>query len=109
MSGPAERPRSGAGGRRRLPGAVSLALDVTNAQSVQRVAQTVRDLRAPLDILINNAGVALDGFDADVVRRTLAVNTFGAMDLTDALLPTMAPGARIVMVSSGLGELCCRG
>jgi carbonyl reductase 1 len=58
-----------------------------------------------LDALVNNAGVSLDGFDADVARRTLAVNLFGAMHVTDALLPSMRPGARIVMVSSGMGEL----
>jgi carbonyl reductase 1 len=57
------------------------------------------------DALVNNAGVALDGFDIDVVRKTLSVNFHGAMRVTDALLPSLRDGARIVMLSSGLGEL----
>ncbi|MGD0528254.1 MAG: hypothetical protein ABSE49_24175 [Polyangiaceae bacterium] len=33
------------------------------------------------------------------------MNFFGAMHVTDALLPSLRPGGRIVMVSSGLGAL----
>jgi NAD(P)-dependent dehydrogenase (short-subunit alcohol dehydrogenase family) len=55
--------------------------------------------------LINNAGVSLRGFDAAVAARTLEVNHFGAARMTDALLPGLAAGARVVMVSSGMGEL----
>jgi carbonyl reductase 1 len=40
-----------------------------------------------------------------VARRTLDVNFFGPMHLTDALLPSMHAGGRIVMVSSGMGTL----
>ncbi|HJL16715.1 MAG TPA: SDR family NAD(P)-dependent oxidoreductase [Sandaracinaceae bacterium LLY-WYZ-13_1] len=76
-------------------------LDVTRRDSVGTLAEAVPSL----DALVNNAGVALDGFDAEVVQRTLAVNFHGAMHVTDALLPAMGDGARIVMVSSGMGEL----
>src|SRR6202034_2217240 len=58
-----------------------------------------------VDVLVNNAAVSLDGFDAGVAQRTLDANFFGALRVTDALLPTMHDGARIVMVSSGLGTL----
>jgi carbonyl reductase 1 len=54
---------------------------------------------------VANAGIALDGFNADVARRTIDVNFYGAMRSTDTLLPLFRPGARIVMVSSGMGEL----
>jgi len=67
-------------------------------------AQAARD-PGRLDVLVNNAGVSLKGFDAQVCRRTLAVNFFGAMELTDRLLPLLSAGGRIVMVSSGMGEL----
>ena len=79
-------------------------LDVTRADHIDALARRVK-ADGGLDALVNNAGVSLDGFDADVARRTLAVNLFGAMHVTDALLPSMRPGARIVMVSSGMGEL----
>ena len=57
--------------------------------------------RGGLDILINNAGVSMQGFDSSVARHTLDVNFFGALRVTDRLLPTMRPGGRIVMESSG--------
>lgn len=76
-------------------------LDVTRHDSIARLA----DALERVDVLVNNAGVALDGFDADVARHTIEVNFLGAMHLTDALLPKMAEGGRVVMVSSGSGEL----
>ena len=79
-------------------------LDVTSEASVQALAHSLRD-RAPLTILVNNAGVALDGFDDVVARRTIDVNFHGALRLTEALLSQLADGARIVNVSSGVGEL----
>jgi carbonyl reductase 1 len=52
-----------------------------------------------------NAGIALSGFGTDVAQQTLAVNFHGTVALTEALLPSLAPEANIVMVSSGMGEL----
>jgi carbonyl reductase 1 len=46
-------------------------------------------------------------FDAGVARRTIAVNLFGAMSVTDAFRPILSEDASVVMVSSGLGELSC--
>jgi NAD(P)-dependent dehydrogenase (short-subunit alcohol dehydrogenase family) len=42
-----------------------------------------------------------------MVRRTLEVNFFGVLAVTQAMLPLVrkAPSGRIVMVSSGLGSL----
>ena len=56
-------------------------------------------------MLVNNAGIALSGFDADVARRTIDVNFFGALHVTEALIPVIPDGGTIVMVSSGMGEL----
>lgn len=60
-----------------------------------------------VDILVNNAAIVLEGFNALVVRRTMAVNLHGTMALTDALTPVLAANARVVNVSSGMGELTC--
>lgn len=76
-------------------------LDVARRDSVGAFADAV----GALDVLVNNAGVALDGFDADVVQRTLAVNFYGPMHLTDTLLPKLRARARVVMISSGAGAL----
>jgi carbonyl reductase 1 len=79
-------------------------LDVTRRDQVEALAKDTA-AQGGVDVLVNNAGASFDGFDAEVARRTIEVNFFGAMHVTDAILPTMRPGARIVMVSSGMGEL----
>jgi NAD(P)-dependent dehydrogenase (short-subunit alcohol dehydrogenase family) len=81
-----------------------MKLDVTDPADVDRIAGLFDEDR-PLDVLVNNAAVALNGFDSDVVRETLAVNFYGAMHLTDALTAKIAAGGTIVNVSSGMGEL----
>ena len=59
--------------------------------------------RGGIDILINNAGISMQGFDSSVARHTLDVNFFGALRVTHRLLPAIRAGGRVVMVSSGLG------
>ncbi|MCA9690048.1 MAG: SDR family NAD(P)-dependent oxidoreductase [Nannocystaceae bacterium] len=89
-------------GTAREEGASDIALDVTREDQLDALARRVS---AGVDILINNAGAAFDGFDEDVARRTLAVNFYGPMRVTDRLLPALRPGGRVVMVSSGMGTL----
>lgn len=79
------------------------ALDVTSESSVQTMASHVDRL----DVLVNNAGVALDGLDTDVARRTLEVNVHGVRRVSEALLPALGGDGIIVNVSSGMGELAC--
>ncbi|HEX8796844.1 MAG TPA: SDR family NAD(P)-dependent oxidoreductase [Polyangiaceae bacterium] len=81
-----------------------VTLDVTRADQVAALARQLAG-EGGIDVLVNNAGTSLDGFDEGVVRRTLDANFLGAMRVTDALLPLVRPGGRIVMVSSGLGSL----
>jgi carbonyl reductase 1 len=87
----------------REPGRRFAVLDVEDRASIDAFARS--HAAAGVEVLVNNAGASFDGFDAKVVARTLAVNFFGPMHLTDALLPSMRPGARVVMVSSGMGKL----
>jgi NAD(P)-dependent dehydrogenase (short-subunit alcohol dehydrogenase family) len=79
-----------------------LTLDVTNAAQIQAAVERVESL----DILINNAGVALydDLSDRSVLEQHLAVNLFGAYGVTQAFLPllTRSRGA-IVNVLSVMG------
>jgi carbonyl reductase 1 len=81
------------------------ALDVSDGVSVTRFAEGLHDER--IDVLVNNAGMTMKGFDADVARTTLETNFFGAMRVTDAVLPRIPDGGAVVMVSSGMGELSC--
>ncbi len=80
-------------------------LDVEDPASVAALAARLEADERRIDVLINNAGIALDGFDAEVARRTVDVNFTGALRVTDAVLPRMARGGVVVMVSSGGGEL----
>lgn len=84
-------------------GADPAQLDVTSDASVADLRQRLSS--DGFDVLVNNAGVALDGFDRDVATRTLATNFFGVRRVTEALLPFLHDDARIVMVSSGMGSL----
>jgi NAD(P)-dependent dehydrogenase (short-subunit alcohol dehydrogenase family) len=64
-----------------------LALDVTSASQIQRAAKEVDTL----DLLINNAGVAMydDLSNLDVIERHLAVNFFGLLRMTHEFLPQL--------------------
>jgi dehydrogenase/reductase SDR family protein 13 len=80
-----------------------LAIDVSDLDSVRRAAATFLATGQPLDVLVNNAGVAgtralsRQGFDL-----TYATNHIGPFLLTTLLLPRVveAPQGRIVNVSS---------
>ncbi len=84
-------------------------VDVTSADDIAALAAGLRGQDRRLDVLVNNAAVSLNGFDAGVVRRTLAANFFGAMNVTDALTDLVVDGGTIVFVSSGMGELSAYG
>jgi NAD(P)-dependent dehydrogenase (short-subunit alcohol dehydrogenase family) len=79
-----------------------LSLDVTSAAQIQEAAETV----SSLDILINNAGIALydDLSDRAVLERTLAVNLFGTLGVTQAFLPhlTRSGGAIVNNLSTNV-------
>jgi NAD(P)-dependent dehydrogenase (short-subunit alcohol dehydrogenase family) len=66
---------------------VALQLDVTDDDQISRVVDQISDL----DLLINNAGVAIyDRLDdVRVTQEHLAVNFFGPYRLTLALLPLL--------------------
>jgi NAD(P)-dependent dehydrogenase (short-subunit alcohol dehydrogenase family) len=92
-----------------------IELDVTQPETIAKAAERIRAQFGKLDILVNNAGVHAKGdgppraVDPDAVRRALEVNFFGALAVTQAMLPLVrnAPSGRIVMVSSGLGSITC--
>lgn len=90
-------------------GAEFVPLDVADIPSIDAFAEHIAQKEGGLDIFVANAGASFEGFNAHVARRTLDINFYGAMRSTDKLLPLFRPNARIVMVSSGMGELSCLG
>jgi NAD(P)-dependent dehydrogenase (short-subunit alcohol dehydrogenase family) len=85
--------------------ALAWPLDVGSPPSVAAFAERVRREGSRIDALVENAGVYLSGTDADAFRESMAVNVLGPVALLDALEPLLARSARVVMVSSGMGQL----
>jgi NAD(P)-dependent dehydrogenase (short-subunit alcohol dehydrogenase family) len=81
------------------PRVTPLMFDVTDLSQIRQAAGQV----GALDVLINNAGLALyDGLDDfDAIERQLAVNLLGALKVTHAFLPQLkrAKGAVVNNVS----------
>ena len=69
------------------PRVTPLTLDVTDAAQIQAAVGSVESL----DILINNAGIALydDLSDRALLEQHLAVNLFGTYGVTQAFLPLL--------------------
>ena len=92
----------------------ALTLDVNDAASVAAAVKTVGAQHGRLDILINNAGVAMqDGTQKvseqklDTWRQTFDTNVFGLIAVTQAFMPLLekSPAGRIVNLSSILGSI----
>jgi NAD(P)-dependent dehydrogenase (short-subunit alcohol dehydrogenase family) len=84
-------------------------LDLLDSKSIAALVQDLPGLSSRLDVLVNNAGIGSWGADQRASIRTIETNYFGSRDVTDALLPLITNGGRVVMVSSGLGELSYMG
>ena len=104
-------------------GAVAIQLDVTDGRSVARAAERISAEFGRLDLLVNNAAIVQSGRYAsgqeviaasaasvaplDEVRAVFETNVFGALAVTQAMLPLirLSGAGRIVNVSSGVGSL----
>jgi NAD(P)-dependent dehydrogenase (short-subunit alcohol dehydrogenase family) len=88
-------------------------LDVTDADTIAALPRYFADTFGRLDVLVNNAGIARDwGTPPSAtplanIRETFETNVFGAIAVTQALLPLLRQSlaGRVVNVSSGLGSL----
>lgn len=96
--------------------ATLLTLDVTDTHSVSKAIEQIRSSGLRLEILVNNAGVMMDGdfmkdsttgIAADSLRKTFETNFFGLVELTNKVLPLLldSPEPRILNISSNMGSL----
>lgn len=88
-------------------------LDVCDVASVQRLAAYIEQTYGRLDVLINNAGIALDkwvpalSLNIDDYRSTMETNLYGVLRCCQAFVPMMQrqQRGRVVNISSELGSL----
>jgi NAD(P)-dependent dehydrogenase (short-subunit alcohol dehydrogenase family) len=93
--------------------ATFLEIDVADNDSVTTAAREFSKIEDHLDVLVNNAGIIVDGDDAilevsdDLFRKTLETNTLGALRVTRAFAPLLrkSKAPRVINVSSGGGQL----
>jgi NAD(P)-dependent dehydrogenase (short-subunit alcohol dehydrogenase family) len=80
-----------------------LVLDVTSVSQIQRAADEVDSL----DVLINNAGIAIydDLSDSDAIEQHLAVNLFGVFNVTRAFLPLLRRSRGAIVNNVSLAAL----
>ena len=93
--------------------ATFLEIDVADNASVTAAVREFAKAADQLDVLVNNAGIMVDGDDAilevsdELVRKTLETNTLGALRVTRAFASLLAKSRapRVINVSSGGGQL----
>jgi NAD(P)-dependent dehydrogenase (short-subunit alcohol dehydrogenase family) len=82
------------------PGTQAEVVDMGDSESINALAKRLRTRDQRLDAIINNAAVY-----RGTARQIWDVNVLGPLLLTRALEPLLARNARVVMVTSGLGQL----
>lgn len=91
------------------------SIDIGNSNAVNQFLRDLERRFAPVDILINNAGIALPGVLAlqpeEEVERLLRTNLFGTISLTKACVRHMLRKSwgRIINISSVVGLSGYRG
>ena len=96
--------------------ATFLEIDVSDNASVTAAAREFAKAADHLDVLVNNAGIIVDGDNAileisdELLRKTLETNTLGALRVTRAFVPLLSKSKspRVINVSSGGGQLTGR-
>lgn len=82
-------------------------VEVTDGASVSSLARQLAGER--VDVLVNNAGIlsreSLDDLDLERIRRQFEVNALGPLRVTRALLPNLAAGSKVVIVTSRMGSI----
>ena len=86
-------------------------LDLSKPNSIKNCLNKIKKLNRKVDILINNAGIAVEDeakkstIDTKYLRKTLEVNLIGTVHFTEKIIPLMNAGGHIINISSCDGSL----
>lgn len=92
-----------------------VALDVTKANDRERAVRDIIAEHGRIDVLVNNAGLALGGLlelvSEEELRKQFEINVFAVWSLTQAVLPHMRSqrSGTVLMVSSMSGRMAMPG
>ena len=98
----------GSGGKVQL----ETGVEVTSDASVRALAGKLAGAR--IDLLVLNAGILMMGGsveapDFEAIRKQLEVNAIGPLRVASALLPNLAQGAKIAVITSRMGSIADNG
>lgn len=83
------------------------AIEVTDGDAIERLAAQL-DKQA-LDVIIHNAGVLTDESLADLdierIQLQFAINSIAPLHITQALLPNLRNGSKVVLITSRMGSI----
>src|SRR5207253_3989525 len=85
---------------------IPLTLDVTDPASLDAAIETIRDSSLQIDVLVNNAGLALgieraQNADAQNWERMIATNITGLTMVTHKILPAMVEANTGLIINIG--------
>ncbi len=82
-------------------------IDLTSDTAVTKLVEKLNG--KPIDVLINNAGIveriSLANLDLESIRRQFEVNAIAPLRLTKELLPNLASGSKVVLMTSRMGSI----
>jgi len=86
-------------------------IDITQAAAVNNLKTQLDNIN--IDILINNAGLLADEvlgeLNFDSIENQFAINTLGALRVSEALLNNVSEGSKIIMITSRMGSIADNG
>jgi len=92
---------------------VVVEADMADRAAIDKAAEELSRRFERIDLLVNNAGILTDEdrripasrMEPAIIDETLAVNLLGPIAMSEALLPKMGRGSRIINVSSTMCQL----
>lgn len=82
-------------------------IDVTDEAAIQQLVAQLD--KQPIDVIIHCAGVmtaeTLQDLDIDRIRRQFEINALAPLRITQALLPNLRSGSKVILITSRMGSI----